>query len=92
MVVVPRHHNYGTDCHGVGAFSADAVTGGSCMAELINLRRARKRMMRRQGAQRAVENRLAHGVSKAEHRLAEARSAKTRRDLDQHRIDRGETE
>jgi Domain of unknown function (DUF4169) len=62
------------------------------MAEVINLRRARKRMMRRQGAQRAVENRLAHGVSKAERRLAEARSVKTRRDLDQHRIDRGETE
>lgn len=62
------------------------------MAELINLRRARKRMMRRQDAQRSVENRLAHGVSKAERSLAEARSAKTRRDLDQRRIARGETE
>jgi uncharacterized protein DUF4169 len=62
------------------------------MAELINLRRARKRMMRRQDAQRAVENRLAHGRLKVERSLTEARSAKTRRDLDRHRVDRGETE
>jgi Domain of unknown function (DUF4169) len=62
------------------------------MSEFINLRRARKRMMRLQDAQRAVENRLAYGRSKAGRSLGEARSAKTRRDLDQHRIDRGETE
>jgi hypothetical protein len=62
------------------------------MAVLINLRRARKRMMRRQDAQRVVENRLAYGRSKAERSLAKARSAKTCRDLDQHRVERGETE
>ena len=91
-VVVPRHHNYWADCHGVGAFSVDAVSGGSCMTELINLRRARKRMMRQQDAQRAAENRLTHGRTKAERVVAKARSAKTCRDLDQHRIDRGEAE
>jgi hypothetical protein len=62
------------------------------MAEIINLRRARKRMMRRQDAQRAAENRVTHGRSKAERGLERARSAKTRRDLAQHRIDRGEAE
>jgi hypothetical protein len=92
MVVVLRHHNYDADCHGVGAFSDDAVIGGSCMADIINLRRARKRVMRRQDAQRAAENRMAHGLSKAERAVAEARSAKARRDLDQRRIDRGEAE
>jgi Domain of unknown function (DUF4169) len=92
MVVVSRHHNYWADCHGVGAFSADAVCGGSCMTEIINLRRARKRMMRLQDAQRAAENRLAHGRTKAERAVSKARSAKSCRDLDQHRIGRGETE
>jgi hypothetical protein len=62
------------------------------MAELINLRRARKRKMRQQDANRAAENRLAHGRSKAERSLTMARSAKTRRDLDQRRLDRGEAE
>jgi hypothetical protein len=62
------------------------------MAEFINLRRARKRMMRRQDAQGAAGNRLVHGRSKAERSLTEARSAKTRRDLDQRRVERGETE
>jgi Domain of unknown function (DUF4169) len=62
------------------------------MAEIINLRRARKRMVRQQDARRAVGNRLAHGRSKAERKLAEARSGKARRDLEQHLIDRGEAE
>jgi hypothetical protein len=62
------------------------------MAEIINIRRARKRKMRRQDAQRAAENRFVHGRSKAERAVTEARSAKTRRDLDQRRIDRGEAE
>jgi hypothetical protein len=62
------------------------------MAEIINLRRARKRVMRLRDAQRAAENRLAHGRTKAERAVSTARSAKSCRDLDQRRIDRGETE
>jgi hypothetical protein len=62
------------------------------MAEIINLRRARKRMVRQQDARRAAENRIVHGRSKAERDLAEARRGKARRDLEQHRIDRGEAE
>ena len=57
------------------------------MGEIVNLRRARKAMTRRQDAARAAENRLAHGRSKAERTLDDARAEKGRRELDAHRIE-----
>ena len=57
------------------------------MGEIVNLRRARKAMTRRQDAARAAENRLARGRSKAERTLEEARADKARRELDSHRIE-----
>ena len=60
------------------------------MAELVNLRTARKRTKRREDDQRAHANRLAHGQSKHRHKLEEARQTKAGRDLDRHRIDRGD--
>jgi hypothetical protein len=60
------------------------------MAEVINLRNARKRARRELDAQRADANRLAHGQPKHVRTLEAKKQAKTERDLDRHRIDRGE--
>ena len=60
------------------------------MAEVINLRTARKRAKRERDAKRAVENRLAFGRPKAERRLEDARAEKLQRDLDAHRIEPGD--
>jgi hypothetical protein len=59
------------------------------MAEIVNLRTARKRAKRQQAEQVAAENRLVHARSKAEQSLDHARQEKTRRDLERLRIERG---
>ena len=59
------------------------------MAELINLRTARKRAKRREDESRAAGNRLAHGQAKSQRQTAAARREKAGRILDGHRIDRG---
>lgn len=41
------------------------------MGEIINLRQARKTRMRKEGESRAQANRLKHGRSKADKRIAE---------------------
>lgn len=58
------------------------------MAELINLRNARRRAERQKKEREAETSRLAHGQPKAlrERRLAEERKAV--RDLDARRLDR----
>jgi hypothetical protein len=58
------------------------------MAELINLRQARKRAKQRQDELRADANRLAHGVPKNRRKLTAVQQAKAASDLDQHRIDK----
>jgi hypothetical protein len=60
------------------------------MAELVNLRIARKRAKRRQDDQRADTNRLADGQPKHRRKLDAAQQAKASRDLDLHRIDKGD--
>jgi hypothetical protein len=62
------------------------------MAEIVNLRTARKRAARRCAEARAVEARLAHGTSKAERALAGAERSKFCRELDGHRIETGEAD
>ena len=59
------------------------------MAELVNLRQARKRAARIEQAQRAHQNRVAHGRSRAERDLARARNEKAQRALDGHHRDGG---
>jgi Domain of unknown function (DUF4169) len=56
------------------------------MAEIVNLRRARKQMKREQEQGRAERNRLMHGRPKAERQLQTARAEKARRELDGHRL------
>lgn len=60
------------------------------MAEIVNLRMARKRVARSKAEQHAAERRIAHGVSKSEHGKAAADLDKARRTLDQHRIEPGD--
>jgi hypothetical protein len=60
------------------------------MVELVNLRIARKRAKKRQGDLRADTNRLAHGQPKHRRKLEAAQQAKAGRDLDRHRIDKGD--
>jgi Domain of unknown function (DUF4169) len=62
------------------------------MAEIVNLRRARKRVDRRRDEERANAARVSHGMSKAERALARTEHDKLRHDLDAHRIETGETD
>lgn len=60
------------------------------MAEVVNLRTARKRAKRQQAQSLAAENRLAHGRPKTERLRDAARAEKAGRDLDRHRIEPGD--
>jgi Domain of unknown function (DUF4169) len=59
------------------------------MAEVINLRTARKRAKRHEDDVRAGANRLAHGQPRHLRDRNSAERAKAERDLDRHRIDKG---
>jgi hypothetical protein len=72
----------------VARSSGQAATSGiAAMGTLVNLRTARKRAAREQAADRAAENRIVHGRPKAERDLQDARSAKSAREHDAHRLD-----
>ena len=60
------------------------------MAEIVNLRIARKRAARSKAEGHAAERRLAHGVSTMERDRAAADRDKARQILDQHRIETGD--
>ena len=60
------------------------------MAELLNLRTARKRAKRAEGDQHAQANRLAHSKPKHLRQLDDKREKKASQDLDGHRIETGD--
>ena len=60
------------------------------MAELVNLRTARKQARRRQDDERASAHRIAHGQPKRLRKLEAAQQEKASRDLDAHRIETGD--
>ena len=60
------------------------------MAELVNLRAVRKRAKRQLAVHHAHANRLAHSQPKHQRTLEGARQIKASRDLDQHRIEKGD--
>jgi len=62
------------------------------MAEIINLRVARKRADRQRSDQRAAAARVSHGMSKVDRTLAKANRDKIHRELDEHRIETGEAD
>lgn len=57
------------------------------MAEIVNLRHARKAKARDEKAKAADANRISHGTPKRLRNLAKARSEKSARDLDAHKKD-----
>lgn len=58
------------------------------MAEIVNLRTARKQKARAEARATAAENAARHGQSKAERTLQAAKAEKAARTLDGHRRDR----
>ncbi|MGX1306670.1 vacuolar-type H+-ATPase subunit E/Vma4 [Amorphus suaedae] len=57
------------------------------MAEIVNLRSARKARMRADEKDRAAENRARHGLTKAEKQAEAARRTQSETHLDRHRLD-----
>jgi len=60
------------------------------MADVVNLRTARKQAKRQDSKQSAQVNRLAHGQPKYLRKLDDAKQDKASRDLDRHRIETGD--
>lgn len=56
------------------------------MAEIINLREARKRKARAEKEKQAADNRIRFGRTKAERRLGDLEKCRTDRDLDGKRL------
>ena len=61
------------------------------MAEIINLRQARKQKARAEKEARASDNRIQFGRTKAEKKLTKAERDMAARRLDAHKRDDGET-
>uniref|UniRef100_A0A9E7ZYG9 DUF4169 family protein n=1 Tax=Bosea sp. NBC_00436 TaxID=2969620 RepID=A0A9E7ZYG9_9HYPH len=62
------------------------------MAEIINLRQARKQKTRAEAEKTAEQNRVAFGRTKAERKLTEAERDKAARHIDGHKLDRDKPE
>jgi hypothetical protein len=60
------------------------------MGEIVNLRRARKAASRRRDEALAQENRVRHGLAKAERQLAEKTRAHDAKALDGHLLEGGQ--
>jgi len=56
------------------------------MAEIVNLRRARKAKGRAEAAKEAEANRIAHGRTKAEKKIAKAEADKARAAHEGHKL------
>lgn len=56
-------------------------------AEIVNLRRARKAKLRSEKEQRAAENRVRHGLTKAERKAADAEASRITSTLEGHLLD-----
>lgn len=60
------------------------------MGDVVNLRTHRKRAARQKAEERAAENRVIHGMSKADRAQIKSEKDKAKRELDLHRIDTGD--
>ncbi len=56
------------------------------MAEIVNLRRARKERARKTKEKAADANRIRHGVAKPARDLAKARAEKAAHDIEAHKL------
>jgi hypothetical protein len=68
------------------------VEASAAMVEIVNLRTARKRAKRLRDAEHAAKARVSHGIPKAARALARSEQEKVRRELDEHRIETGESD
>jgi hypothetical protein len=57
------------------------------MAEIVNLRRARKDKVRQEREAAAGANRAKHGVAKSERDLVKARDEKEKHEVESHKLD-----
>jgi hypothetical protein len=62
------------------------------MAEIINLKRARKAKDRTEKDKAAQANRIVHGTPKAMKKLAEARADKAEKGLSGHKLEKRDTD
>jgi len=62
------------------------------MAEIVNLRRARKAKARSEKGKTAEANRVAHGTPKALRNLAAARKDKADQALSSHKLEKGKND
>jgi len=60
------------------------------MGEVVNLRKVRKDVRKREKDERAAANRIVHGRSKAERTLETKRGSMLNRHLDRHKIESGD--
>ena len=60
------------------------------MAEIFNLRTARKRALRQDKERDAAANRAVHGVPADERKAQATRRDRAERELDRHKIDKGD--
>jgi len=60
------------------------------MREIVNLRKARKDVRKREKDERAAANRIVHGRSKAERTSETKRALMLNRHLDRHKIESGD--
>jgi hypothetical protein len=67
--------------------STFSVLMGATMAELVNLKRFKKRREREQSERQAETNRALHGRTKSQRAADDKRATRERDVLDQHRID-----
>jgi hypothetical protein len=58
------------------------------MAEIVNLRRAKKAKARAEKSAEADANRVLHGTPKAARELAKARGEKAKENLEAHKLDK----
>jgi hypothetical protein len=66
------------------------VTAELHMGHVVNLRTARKQAKRREAEQEAARSRLAYGRPKGDRMRQRSENDKAQKDLEQHRIERGD--
>jgi hypothetical protein len=62
------------------------------LAEIFNLRQARKRKVRAEKEKRADDNRRLHGLSKSEKMVARAERNQANRFLDEHKLEKSDSD
>ena len=81
-----RERNFARKIHSA-MLRRQSLSLRTAMAEIVNLRRARKAKKREDAAARAEANRVKHGVAKSVRDLAKTRREKDERAADAHKLE-----